>query len=145
MLSMDELAALNHRGFLPLPGEAEQAYLERMNFLTKNQTNSSSISTQDAFLLCEKILDFYPDWVAIEVKQNGLAPWQGAVLWIQEDTQGNKIPLIQLSPRLKSSWLRRLYAQEEVLAHEYVHAMRLPLNSSRFEEIAAYQTSKNAV
>jgi len=145
MLSSAELVAWNHRGFLPLPDEEEQAFLERVALLEKEKTHVPSINVQDALLCCEKLFDLKPDWVSIEEKQSGLSPWQGAVLWIQEDTLGNRVPLIQLSPRLQTSWLGKWYPQDEVLSHEYVHAVRLPLSSSRFEEIAAYQTSKNPI
>src|SRR5579862_5468360 len=143
MLSSAELVAWNHKGFLPLPEEEEQAFLGRIALLEKEKIHALSVHVEDALLRCEKLFDFKPDWVAIEEKQSGLSSWQGAVLWIQEDARGNKIPLIQLSPRLKTSWLGKWYSQDEVLAHECVHAVRLPLSSSRFEEIAAYQTSTN--
>ncbi len=143
MLSSKELIVWNHCGFLPQPDEEERAFLERVALLEKEKSQNSSINMEAALLRCEELFDLKPDWITIEEKQKGLMPWQGAVLWIQKDARENTIPLIQLSPRLKTSWLGKWYPQEEVLAHECVHAVRLPLNSSRFEEIAAYQTSKN--
>ena len=143
MLSEVELIQLNSRGLFPMQDEEEKAFLSRIALLEKEKKQIPPVNVQEALTRCEKLFCLKPDWVPIEEKQISLAPWQGAVLWIQEDRQGNRVPLIQISPRLKSSWLSRWYPQDEVLSHELVHAVRLPLRSSRFEEIAAYQTSKS--
>lgn len=146
MVSEEEWRALNARGLLPLSGEDERSFFDRIAILEKEKTSPDHLASEgmeDAFRCCEQLFDARPDWVSIIEQQRGLAPWQGAVLWIQEDEKGNIVPLIQVSPRLKTSWLRKWYALDEVIAHELVHAMRLPLNSPRFEEITAYQTSRN--
>jgi hypothetical protein len=146
MVSEVEWRALNARGLLPLSREDERSFLDRIAVLEKEKTSSGLLAPEgmeDAFRRCEQLFDATPDWVSIIEQQRGLAPWQGAVLWIQEDEKGNIVPLIQVSPRLRTSWLRKWYTREEVVAHELVHAMRLPLNSPRFEEITAYQTSPN--
>jgi hypothetical protein len=138
MLTSAQFQNLNRRGFWPLAGEEEEAFLERAARL---QSDASPNNARGALELCQELFDVAPDWVQIVEQQKGLAPWQGAVLWIH----GAAIPLIQVSPRLKKTWLGRLYTYEEVLAHELIHAVRLPLASSRFEEIVAYQTSRSPV
>src|SRR5690242_16093761 len=130
------LAELDQRGFLPFPGEEESAFLERASHL---QSEASPEGAEGAIERCKELFDVAPDWVQIVEQQKGLAPWQGAVLWIQ----GAGVPLIQVSPRLKKTWLGRFYTYDEVLAHELIHAVRLPLASSRFEEIVAYHTSQS--
>ena len=62
-------------------------------------------------------------------------------MWIEME-DGVDSPLIQISPRLKGRFIRKWYPRAEVLAHELVHAIRLPLHSVRFEEMLAYQTSQ---
>lgn len=141
MISDAEIT-LNHRGFFLKPKEEEEAFLARIAVLQRHKTSFSPEGMREALALCEELFDARPSWVAIIEQQKGLSAWQGAVLWIQEEG-GYHIPLVQLSPRLKTSWLKRWYKQEEVLAHELLHAMRLPLNASRFEEIIAYQTSRS--
>lgn len=130
-----DLQDLNRRGFLPLAGEEEEAFLERVASM---QSDAPPGAARGALERCEELFDVAPDWVQIIEQQKGLAPWQGAVLWIH----AGGLPLIQVSPRLKKTWLGRFYTYEEVLAHELIHAVRLPLASSRFEEIVAYQTSR---
>ncbi|HEY2810087.1 MAG TPA: hypothetical protein VGJ00_01690 [Rhabdochlamydiaceae bacterium] len=147
MLTHSDLLTFNARGLFPLDGEEEEAYLDRVADLQNVKTQLSPTDpgeAQGALSLCREIFDADPDWVAIVEQQKGLSLWQGAVLWIQEDAQGNSVPFIQVSPRLRTFFLRKWYAKEEVIAHEYMHAIRLPLRSVRFEEVIAYRTSRSA-
>lgn len=139
-IALNELIVLNKQGFLPLPDETEEDFLRRIAVLKKKKL-TLYIGMVAALDRCERLFDVRPDWVEITREQKGLAPWQGAVLWIQTHENGFPVPLIQVSPRLTFSWLKRWYSEEEVIAHELVHAFRLPLASCRFEEIAAYRTS----
>lgn len=84
------------------------------------------------------LFDFAADWVKAFYSKKQLPFWQGAVTWLGYP------PLIQLHPNFKKGSYLKLYQRDEVLAHEAVHAMRLPLASKRFEEHFAYQTSKSA-
>ena len=124
------LNSLASRGFLPRTGESEDAFYER----TQSQ-NSACMreKMQGALERCQRLFDLQPDWVPLIEERAKLAPWQGAVLWVDEEEQ----PLIQVAPRL---W----YSRDEMIAHELVHAIRLPLRSKRFEEIIAYQTSRSS-
>lgn len=116
------LADLARRGFLPAPDESEAAFYER----------GAAVAIQGESLdYCEQLFGVRPDWVPLFEGRAKLAPWQGAVLWVDEENR----PSIQIAPR-------RGYAREEMIAHELIHAVRLPLSSKRFEEIIAYQTSR---
>jgi hypothetical protein len=147
MLTSSDLIAFNARGLFPLEGEKEEAFLDRIADLQNVKVQLASSDPQEvqgALAICQQIFDVQPDWVAIVEKQKGLVFWQGAVLWIQQDAQGNTLPFIQVSPRLRTFFLRKWYAKEEVIAHEYMHAIRLPLRSARFEEVIAYRTSRSS-
>lgn len=136
-----DLLLLNHRGLFPFEEEDEKQFFLRIATSSPYIQNIKELSA--ALLKCKKIFDVEPDWVKIIEQQKGLTPWQGAVMWLQKDAHGNLEPLIQISPRLQSFLLRKFYAKEEVISHELIHAMRLPLHSSRFEEIIAFHTSHN--
>jgi hypothetical protein len=71
--------------------------------------------------------------------KKGLSLWHGAATFF-EHNEG----YIQLHPRLKNKKkLYGLYTKEEILAHEWIHITRGPLNAYWFEEVIAYQTSPN--
>lgn len=129
----------NSLGFLPRKGEEKEAFLKRVRAMKREEVSIEALAR------CKHLFDAEPEWVEILEDHKGLSPWQGAVMWTQEDSEGNITPLIQISPRLKKSFLRRWYPKEEVIAHELIHAVRMPLHSLRFEEIIAYHTSQNPV
>jgi hypothetical protein len=122
-----DLLELNNRGLIPGPGESEDDFYKRA--ASAKRTGSSE--TLDGF-------DANPDWVEVRYEKKGLLPWEGAATWIEEKGP-ERICRIQLKP----SRIARLYPQEEVIAHEKVHAMRLMFDETRFEEILAFRTSKN--
>lgn len=116
------LASLARRGFLPFPDESEAAFYER---------STAAANQKEGLDYCEQLFGVRPDWVPLFEGRAKLAPWQGAVLWVDAENR----PTIQIAPR-------RGYAREEMIAHELIHAVRLPLCSKRFEEIIAYRTSR---
>jgi len=121
--------SIGRRGFLPAANETEDAFYQRIApYLATNLSEKM----QGALLTCERLFDVQPDWVPLIESRSKLSFWQGAVLWVDEKEQ----PLIQMAPRL-------FYSRDEMIAHELIHAVRLPLKSKRFEEIIAYQTSRN--
>ncbi len=139
-----DLLLFNRQGFLPLENESVESFLLRVaNLQNSSDPHSCPKAKQAALQLCKQLFDVEPDWVSIIETQKELAFWQGAVMWVQTDHLGNDLPFIQISSRLNSALLRRWYSKEEVIAHELIHAIRLPLYSARFEEIIAYQTSHN--
>ena len=129
----EALIDLNHRGIFPGPFEQHDHFLERA-------VTAKPILTQNRALdRVEEIFSASPDWVKIHFEAKNLLPWEGAVTWIEEDLKGIRSVSIQI----KSSFMTRLYPQDEVIAHEMVHAMRLTFEENRFEEILAFRTSKS--
>lgn len=128
-LSNAELLQLNRRGIFLGPTESDKDFFLRAQF---------SSQKSHVLPLVEKTFGSFPDWVEMRVLSKGLFPWEGAATWI-EDSKTSRLCWIQI----KNSFLTRFYPKEEVIAHEMVHAMRFMFDESRFEEILAYQTSKN--
>ncbi len=95
-------------------------------------------SIQLAAKRVRELFGLSPDWVEITRGRKGLMPWEGAATWIEEGPKG-----CICSIQINTSWASRLYPQEELIAHEMVHALRCTLDENRFEEILAYRTSRN--
>lgn len=127
------LLDLNRRGIFPGPAESPKSFLSRSALSGKED------SQLKAFELTKALFDAIPDWVEIKRDAKGLLPWEGAATWIEENADGQRVSAIQLKPSLPAF----LYAPDEVLAHELVHAMRIGFEEDRFEEILAYRTSKS--
>ncbi len=70
------------------------------------------------------------DGFPVYIGKKGLKLWEAGALWIYEDENDTRVPLIQLK-----TW------NQEVFNHEKVHAQRLAFDESRFEELLAYYTS----
>jgi hypothetical protein len=124
---MHEIAALNQRGLFAGPHEAEADFFERV----KNLEVLPSVRLEQ--------FDAFPDWIEMKVGSEGLSFWEGAATWVEENSLGVRSCQIQV----KHSFLTQLYPMQELVEHEMVHAMRLMFDEERFEEILAYQTSKN--
>ncbi len=128
----DSLLDLNSRGIFPGPSEQEKKFLKRA-------AAAKQVTSPEVLKLTQDIFSALPDWVKIHYAKKGLLPWEGAATWIEESAEGMR----EASIHVKSSFLTRLYPQEEIIAHEMVHAMRLTFEERRFEEILAFRTSKN--
>lgn len=131
MISDAELLAFNAQGLIPGPFETEDLFLERIEKTKKALAKDASIDWEKARLILEPLYAFTPGNVSAFYSRWGLTPWQGAAAWIDE----NGVPSIQLR---KS----RLYCEQEILAHEAVHAARAAFQESFFEEFFAYRTSE---
>jgi hypothetical protein len=128
----DQLKSLSLRGIFPGPLESSEDFFVRADSFVPQKHLPCA-------LLLSKIFNTTPDWVQIETGSKGLFFWEGAATWIEENADGMRSCKVQL----KDTWLTRLYPKEELIAHEIVHAMRLMFDEKRFEEVLAYQTSKN--
>lgn len=117
------------RGLIPGPKETEEEFLKRVE-ACKVHSNLSS-RTQEVF-------GFSIDWVPVTVSNKNLFPWEGAAIWIMSDAP----PQIQLREHFFKTKLFQK-DMDEFLAHEAVHAARMMFEEPQFEEILAYQTSKN--
>ncbi len=130
-----KLLSLSQRGIFPGPSESSIAFFSRADSLSAKEITGYSGS----MTLMNKIYSTSPDWIETIVSSKGLSPWEGAAVWIEEKPEVGRTCQIQI----KNSFLARLYPQDEVVAHEMVHAMRLMFDENHFEEILAYRTSKN--
>ncbi len=128
------LEALAARGIFPGPIETQEDFLARAPRLLPSTT-----VPPEPLARISALFDASPDWIQIDPKARGLMPWEGAATWIEDHPQLGRTCTIQTH----DTWASRLYPQEEVIAHEMVHAMRLMFDEDRFEEILAYRTSKN--
>jgi hypothetical protein len=131
----DELQGLALRGIFPGPSESSGDFFARAHLLMP-QDNQGNLP---AMKILNKIFHASPDWVQGTIGSKGLPFWEGAATWIEENAEGMRLCRIQL----RETFLTRLYPKDELIAHEMVHAMRVMFDEKRFEEILAYQTSKN--
>ncbi len=134
-----ECLKMARRGWIPLEGETEQAFVERARHLEKLGSPLRE-HAPEALELCQALYGISPDWVPCTLSSKGLSPWQGAATWLEETPEGFQMPSIQVTTRCA----KRLYSQHEFVAHELVHAVRVPLKSPRFEEFFAYRTSSRS-
>ncbi len=159
-LSNEDLVALNHRGLIFGPEEDEETFLRRKKTVeTLSQHPEIALKAQGIpSHLCQKVesetwdlarkktralFGVAPDWIEGFYSDKKLSFWQGAATWICELNGEQTIPILQLRKELKSGKLMSIYPVQEVLAHESVHAVRSAFNEPKFEEIFAFQTSKN--
>lgn len=141
---------LEKRGWILGPNESNEAYLSRIKMLEHFYENPPE--TVDHFLTdrdwepaldrMENLYGCRPDWIVAHYSDQNLPFFQGGATWIVEK-KGVRIPLIQLKEKFERGSLLGLYKREEVLAHEIVHAVRMPFDEPRFEEIFAYRTSQS--
>lgn len=129
------LLDLNAQGLFIAPGETEERYIERAGRLVKV---APAEGTEVARAVVKECYEADPSWVEVVFSDKGLALWEGGCMWHAD----GEPPQIQLrSAFQKKKRFLLLYDRDEILAHEYVHAMRSPLDSTTFEEFFAYYTS----
>ncbi len=127
------LAQLNQRGIFPAPQQQEETFWKKVEAIAGLPTsNAPALQILEPF-------DLNPTWVPIIVENKGLSYWEGAVLWQEQIDPAFTFPRVQVSTRSF-----KLYTQEELIAHELVHAARVDFKEEQFEEILAYATSSKA-
>jgi hypothetical protein len=128
------LHSFDEKGLFVLPGESEKTYRMRVQSLDCTQSNACDHAGARARV--RELFSIDPTWVAISYSNDGLYPWEAACMWY------DSVPSIQLRKVFeKKTHLLGLYAKDEVLAHEYIHAVRAPFGDSPFEEFFAYLVS----
>jgi hypothetical protein len=133
MLSDEELQVSNREGIFPAPQDTYESYCQRVLRLRQNKTISSPPS------LLQELYDVNPQWVEVVHSNKQLHFWEAACNWLEGDRTW-----IQVRKNFeKKEKLFGLYAKEEVLAHEYVHAVRALLGSEKYEEHFAYYVSRD--
>lgn len=129
----EELLRLNQEGFIPGPGESEEAFLARVQ-----ASRGDHVPSEWVGLHLRQLFDFRPGCLPAFYSNRSLAPWQGAAVWIE----GRTVKAVQLRKALKSGSYLGLYNRDEILAHEAVHAARAAFEESVNEEFFAYMTSQ---
>lgn len=136
-----DLLALDKMGFIPGPGESEEAFLSRVartkeNFEKENRIPEAHWDWVREYL--DQMFNVKPLYICAFYSNEKLAPWQGAASWIE----GRTLSAIQLREGLRKGSYLGLYRREEILAHEAVHGARSGFDENRCEEFFAYMTSE---
>lgn len=130
--SDQELLKINSLGIIPGPQETLEAFYNRLDHI-RSFLACKHCSALD-FL--KNVYDVFPSWVDIEESNEALAPWFLGMTEVSEDH-------FLCSVRKKGAWQYRFCRQEEVIAHELIHASRMEFNEPIFEEFFAYWHSKS--
>jgi hypothetical protein len=132
MTKKEELVNRNRRGLIHAPDESDAAFFARC----RRMIVSPSAPKSD---LANRLFDIAPDWIEIDFSTKGLRFWEGGCTWI--DARGTTL---QLHPAFQKKKTYLGYEQDEVIAHEFVHAVRSQFEEPMFEEVLAYRTSPSA-
>src|SRR5262245_29692083 len=110
----------NSLGLFAKPEDSIASYTERVNALLGLAPQEE---TREARVLVQSCYDIDPFWVHVMFSNKNLLPWEAGCTWWGGEL--NERPLIQLhsSFEKKKKYLN-LYDRDEILAHEYVHAVR---------------------
>ncbi|MES2199412.1 MAG: hypothetical protein V4489_04515 [Chlamydiota bacterium] len=126
---------LDHQGWILSPNETKKQLLSRKVTSEKEYIKDSSLNTQ-AHELTERLYQFRLETVKVLYSKKSISPWQGALLWSYQKKGEDPFPVIQIRKK-------GLINEDEILAHELVHAARFTFKEPLFEEMLAYQTSSN--
>ena len=133
------MRAHEKRGLFPFPGEKPEQFAARIGVWGESRTIDPEL--QAALTLFASRVDLYPDWVACEENRRGLALWHAAATW---SAGAEMPPKIALHPFWRSLLRHAKRFWQEVLCHELVHAVRVPLaGTGRYEESIAYLLSSS--
>ena len=139
-----DLVELDAQGWILAPRETPEALICRKKIAEKKREdfllNSDSLSK--AHKITQDLYQFTLKEALVLYSDKSLSLWEGAVLWAYFDENGDSYPVIQMRTNYKKGFLR-FYKEEEILAHELVHAARFAFKEPFFEEMLAYKTSKN--
>ena len=117
-----------------LPSDTEETYKEKISAIQ----NTPPQPDKEAFACLKELYDIEPLWVPVIYSNEGLSFFEAGCTWMDGDAVW-----IQLKKDFeKKKTLFALYKKSEVLAHEYVHAVRYPMMSEKYEEFFAYFASK---
>ncbi|MBX3718245.1 MAG: hypothetical protein KF898_01195 [Parachlamydiales bacterium] len=130
---MDNLVQLNQSGLFPAPGQSDQVFWAKVDYVSMRSTLGGPLPATLG------PMDVQPCWVPIQSSNEGMHLWEGAVLWQSQTDAGFMLPQIQISQRAQ-----RFYSKEELIAHEIVHAVRIDFKEEEFEEVLAYASSPKA-
>lgn len=154
LLTDAQLLKYNQEGLIPGPGEPEEAFAGRAAYCTHLKEHFSAELIKDFSInqwedlpnLQVKEFDIAPKWIPIFFSDYRLPFWHGGCAWIFQISEDKPTAaLIQLRQKFRSSSsYLGIYSREELLTHELVHVGRMMYQEPKFEEIFAYNTSKNS-
>ncbi len=124
----------NKKGLFPYPSESEELFLKRCQKLDQAAINQNHLL---AFEKVKNKFDIYPNWVEIIYHNKGLRFWEAAFV----ETNVDKAQMQLKTHFLDHERFLHFYHRDEIIAHECCHIVRLGFDSSKFEEILAYQFS----
>lgn len=125
------------QGLFVAPDDSLERYVERAHLLLKA---SGAQGTEAARAIVRACYEADPLWVEVIFSDKDLALWEAGCTWC--GVRCDEPPQIHLRSAFeKKKRFLWLYDRDEILAHEYVHAIRSPLDSTVFEEFFAYYTS----
>ncbi|MBX7066569.1 MAG: hypothetical protein K1X28_05010 [Parachlamydiales bacterium] len=136
-----EIFELDQMGFIPGPGETEEAFAARVKATRDQYEKGSWIPEAHWDWVREFLYELFhvkPLYICAFYSNRSLTPWQGAASWIE----GGKLNSIQLRKAMRKGSFLGLYRREEILAHEAVHGVRCGFNEDQSEEFFAYMTSE---
>jgi hypothetical protein len=129
----EQLTHWNRQGVFIKPDDTEESYFQKIAEIQQKSTTLCQNS------LLATLYDIEPSAVDVTYSNDSLNFWEAGCTWME----GEKVS-IQLKAQFeRKDTLFALYNKHEVLAHEYVHAVRYPLGSEKFEEFFAYHVSKH--
>lgn len=129
MINDEKLMEYNFQGFIPGPKEEASLFFKRVKLAKDRNFFHQGMN------IVQSLFDVYPNWVRVE-STNRLRLWEAAATYMEEN-QGVFIPVVQIKKKGIPCWC----SQEEILAHELVHATRIAFTENFFEEVLAYRTS----
>ena len=141
-----------------MPTESESSFIERslgakstLDLIKQHLPAAPDLSLSSLDISSDSLLAFTSNRKLLFMHGaiTLVASVQEIINYLQECSVISRIPIPEQEGLLSCIHLReknrfyRLYSQEEVVGHEMIHAARHLFNSSRFEEILAFQTSPN--
>lgn len=133
---------LSRKGLFLGPNESLEQFAKRVHLMQHLEKTLPQYALDAVSSITTSLFDFAFDTMPCCFGNKGLGVWEGAALWITEE-DGARMPQIQLSTKFKMGSYYT-YSQEEVLAHEMVHAARIAFDEPKYEEILAYKTAKSS-
>jgi len=155
---------LDSIGIFPLPDENEESFLNRASIILEKSSLTevqnlcvdelsyelphcerlSKDEQKKYSLKAKKIYGISPNWIPAYYLDKGLPFLTGgmAVHFKNRESQ-NWETFFQLKKHFKSNNKWFIYSASEIVSHEMCHVARSSLNSNRYEETIAYQTSSS--
>lgn len=130
------LIALDEAGWILAPQESLEDLLWRKSIIEQKKEQGKSLGRRQERTW--EVFRFRLESIPMIVCSKRMAFLEAASLWVYGEGK-ERYPVIHMRKKCPS-WI----CEEEVLAHELVHAARIGFQSIFFEEILAYQTSFSA-